>query len=53
VARFLDARAKTNFKFAISEGVIVRKAGDTPAATVQNKSAPPWWRGALNFKLSC
>ena len=28
------ARAKTNFKFATSEGVIVRKAGDTPAATV-------------------
>jgi len=32
VARFLDARAKTNFKFAISEGVIVRKAGDTPSS---------------------
>src|SRR5438093_678408 len=41
------ARARRNFKFAISQDVIVRKAGDTPAATVQNKSAPPW-RGALN-----
>jgi len=26
VARFLDARAKTNFKFAISEGVIVSQS---------------------------
>src|SRR5438876_7924828 len=32
------ARAKTNFKVAISEGVIVRKAGDTPAAIVQTKT---------------